>query len=107
MRLPRQLAPHLDAAIDGGFITVADDGAIIVSDALEIDARAVLGLDQSLRVRGLGAYTSNNPRFTCTRALRWPWARCSQRRRSAVFASSWAAGVGFRWVGTSCRALAA
>ena len=47
------LAPHLDAAFDAGFITVMDDGAIIVSDALDSDARATLGLDRSLRVRGL------------------------------------------------------
>jgi hypothetical protein len=47
------LAPHLDAAFDCGFITVADDGAIVVSDALDADARATLGLDQPLRVRGL------------------------------------------------------
>lgn len=47
------LAPHLDAAFDLGFITVEDDGAIIVSDALQADARVVLGLDQPLRVRGI------------------------------------------------------
>jgi hypothetical protein len=47
------LAPHLDAAFDRGFITVQDDGTIVVSDALDVDARAVLGLDQRLRVRGL------------------------------------------------------
>ncbi|EYF06003.1 Hypothetical protein CAP_2463 [Chondromyces apiculatus DSM 436] len=48
------LAPHLDAAFDRGFITVQDDGAIVVSDTLDANARAVLGLDQALRVRGLG-----------------------------------------------------
>lgn len=47
------LAPHLDAAFDLGFITVADDGAIGVSHALDADARAILGLDQPLRVRSL------------------------------------------------------
>lgn len=47
------LAPHLDAAFDRGFITVQDDGTIIVSDALDTDARTVLGLAQPLRVRGL------------------------------------------------------
>ncbi|MDC0743217.1 HNH endonuclease [Polyangium mundeleinium] len=47
------LAPHLDAAFDRGFITVADDGAIVVSDALGSAARTTLGLDQPLRVRGL------------------------------------------------------
>lgn len=47
------LAPHLDAAFDRGFITLQDDGAIIISDALEADDRAVLGLDRPLRVRGI------------------------------------------------------
>jgi len=47
------LAPHLDAAFDRGFITVQDDGSIVVSDALDADARAVLGLDQSQIVRGI------------------------------------------------------
>jgi putative restriction endonuclease len=47
------LAPHLDAAFDRGFITVQDDGTIVVSDALDADARTVLGLDRPLRVRGL------------------------------------------------------
>ncbi|AKF86364.1 hypothetical protein MFUL124B02_25805 [Myxococcus fulvus 124B02] len=47
------LAPHLDAAFDLGFITVQDDGAIVVGDALDADARAILGLDQPMRVRGL------------------------------------------------------
>lgn len=47
------LAPHLDAAFDSGFIAVADDGAIVVSDTLDGAARATLGLNQPLRVRGL------------------------------------------------------
>lgn len=47
------LAPHLDAAFDRGFITVADDGTIVVSDALESNARATLGLNRPLRVHGL------------------------------------------------------
>jgi hypothetical protein len=47
------LAPHLDAAFDRGFITVADDGTIIVSDALDSKARVLLGLDKPLHVRGL------------------------------------------------------
>lgn len=47
------LAPHLDAAFDRGFITVQDDGAIVVSDALDDVDRALLGLDQPLRVRGI------------------------------------------------------
>ncbi len=47
------LAPHLDAALDRGFITVADDGAVVVSSVLDDDARHVLGLQEPLRVRGL------------------------------------------------------
>lgn len=47
------LAPHLDAAFDRGFVTVADDGSIVVSGALDDAARATLGLDQPLRMRGL------------------------------------------------------
>lgn len=47
------LAPHLDAAFDRGFITVQDDGAIVVSESLAADARSVLGLDEPLRVRGV------------------------------------------------------
>ncbi|MBK8940211.1 MAG: HNH endonuclease [Polyangiaceae bacterium] len=47
------LAPHLDAAFDRGFITVADDGAVLVSAALDAAARAALGLDEPLRVRAL------------------------------------------------------
>jgi hypothetical protein len=47
------LAPHLDAAFDRGFISLADDGAVVVSSALESHDRQLLGLDASLRVRGL------------------------------------------------------
>jgi putative restriction endonuclease len=38
------LAPHLDAAFDQGFITVSDSGEVIVSPALDLNARQVLGL---------------------------------------------------------------
>ena len=47
------LAPHLDAAFDAGFITIAEDGRGLVSSILSFDARSVLGLDGSLWVRGL------------------------------------------------------
>lgn len=47
------LGPHLDATFDRGFITVADDGAILVSNSLDAAARSTLGLDRPLRVRGL------------------------------------------------------
>ena len=39
------LAPHLDAAFDQGFITVSDSGEVIVSSALDANARQVLGLE--------------------------------------------------------------
>lgn len=47
------LAPQLDAAFDRGFMTVNDDGSIVVSDTLDPTARALLGLDRPLRVNGL------------------------------------------------------
>jgi hypothetical protein len=47
------LAPHLDAAFDRGFITVVDDGTVIVSDALDGASRTVLGFDRPLRAFGL------------------------------------------------------
>jgi hypothetical protein len=47
------LAPHLDAAFDRGFITVQDDGAVVVSAALTAADRKLLGLDVPLRVAGL------------------------------------------------------
>ncbi len=47
------LAPHLDAAFDKGFMTVDDDGRVIVSEALDASARCVLSLDNPGRVDGL------------------------------------------------------
>lgn len=47
------LAPHLDAAFDRGFITMADDGQVLVSPALTPDARRALGLAEPLRVSRL------------------------------------------------------
>jgi putative restriction endonuclease len=47
------LAAHLDAAFDSGFITVNDDGAILVAKSLDEDALRLLGLDRPLRVRSL------------------------------------------------------
>lgn len=44
------LAPHLDAAFDRGFITVAEDGEVIVAAALDEAARATLGLVGPLHV---------------------------------------------------------
>lgn len=59
------LAPQLDAAFDRGFITVGDDGVVIVAGSLDQEARPVLGLGQPLRVRGL---TDGHRRFL-------PWHR--------------------------------
>jgi hypothetical protein len=47
------LAPHLDAAFDGGFITVADDGVVVVSSELDDTARHLLGLANPLFVAAL------------------------------------------------------
>lgn len=47
------LAAHLDAAFDGGLITVDDDAKVLVAESLDDHARKVLGLDQPLRVRRL------------------------------------------------------
>ena len=47
------LAPHLDAAFDSGFITIAEDRTVLLSEALSFGARASLGLDGSLKVHGL------------------------------------------------------
>lgn len=49
------LAPHLDAAFDQGFLTVAVTGELVVSDALASDARRILGLGDALRVAGMSA----------------------------------------------------
>lgn len=47
------LAPHLDAAFDRGFITLADDGTVQVSQDLDTDARELLGLHQRLNAIGI------------------------------------------------------
>jgi len=47
------LAPHLDAAFDRGFITIADDGTVIVSLKLAADARLLLGLGAPAKVRAV------------------------------------------------------
>ena len=47
------LSANLDAAFDAGLITVADDGIVVVSEVLDAEARALLGLDGSVRVRGI------------------------------------------------------
>lgn len=47
------LGSHLDAAFDCGFITIDQDGGVVVSNTLPAHARAILGLERPLRVRGL------------------------------------------------------
>ena len=47
------LAPHIDAAFDAGFITVGDDGEILVSELLGKEALGLLGLDHVMRLRCL------------------------------------------------------
>lgn len=47
------LAPHLDAAFDQGFITVADDGAVLLSASLSAENGKVLGLDREMEVQRL------------------------------------------------------
>jgi hypothetical protein len=47
------LGPNIDAVFDGGFVTVAEDREIVVSELLSANDRAVLGLDRPLRMQGL------------------------------------------------------
>lgn len=47
------LAAHLDAAFDAGFIRVASDGSVEVSDVLDSSTRSILGLVDGLRVERL------------------------------------------------------
>lgn len=45
------LSANLDAAFDAGLISVADDGGVVVSGALDAEARALLGLGRPAKVR--------------------------------------------------------
>ena len=47
------LAPHLDAVFDFGFITVAENGTVLLSITLSPDERSILGLNRPLKVNGL------------------------------------------------------
>jgi len=49
------LAPHLDAAFDRGFITVEDDGRVVLSGSLNEESLRLLDLDRPHRVRPLHA----------------------------------------------------
>jgi hypothetical protein len=47
------LAPHLDAVFDKGFVTVASDRTVVVSEELDVAARALLALDRAAAVERL------------------------------------------------------
>lgn len=47
------LAPHVDALFDGGWISFADDGALLISNMLSIAARSQLGISTNWRLRAL------------------------------------------------------
>lgn len=47
------LAAHLDIAFDQGFISVSEDGVVLVSDKLPARERTVLGLDEPRRIERL------------------------------------------------------
>ena len=47
------LVPHLDAAFDSGFVAIAQDGTVVISDALPSGARSTLGLAGPLKIHGL------------------------------------------------------
>lgn len=49
------LEARIDAVFDEGFVTVDDDGRLVVSGELGADARQLLGLDVERRVRRLEA----------------------------------------------------
>ena len=73
------LAPHLDAAFDAGVITIAEDGTVLVSDALAPDARSALGLGGALKVHGLHRDHEGYLPWHRTRIFRTPDAHGSQR----------------------------
>jgi putative restriction endonuclease len=47
------LAPHLDAVFDHGFMTIEDDGLIVISEALDATARESLGIKVPMRLTSL------------------------------------------------------
>lgn len=48
------LAAHLDATFDAGLMTVADDGQVLLSPHLSVEARRCLGFTDAMRVKALG-----------------------------------------------------
>lgn len=65
------LAPHLDAAFDRGFVTVEDDGRLIVSASLPPNERPTLLLDRQWKVTRI---TDGHRRY-----LRWHRDRIFRR----------------------------
>ncbi len=53
------LAPHLDALFDGGWISFAADGALLVAEALSPASRAQLGVVPDWQIRGLQSQHRN------------------------------------------------
>lgn len=49
------LAPQLDALFDGGWVSFADDGSLLVSAQLDAETLALLGVRVDLRLGGLQA----------------------------------------------------
>lgn len=49
------LAPHLDAAFDKGYITFEDNGSITVSSFLDDLALKALGIEKTVKIKGLTA----------------------------------------------------
>jgi putative restriction endonuclease len=47
------LAAHFDAAFYAGFITVGEEGEVLVSDLLGREARRLLGLNEVIKLRGV------------------------------------------------------
>ena len=47
------LAPNLDAVFDAGFITIGEEGEMVVSELLGKEARRLLGLDQVMTPGGV------------------------------------------------------
>ena len=63
------LAAHLDIAFDQGFISVADDGTVLVCDKLPSREREVLGVNADLRIEGLRP--EHGPYFAWHREHLW------------------------------------
>ena len=95
------LAPHLDEAFDSGFVTIADGGSVLFSDGLSRKARSTLGIDGSLKVRGLHRDTSGTRRGTGTGSSALVWR---PRAGRDVLHSWWLAHGKFRSAGAALQA---